>query len=394
MSLRLGSLAGFAVVVVCAASAAAQSSPPVVPVLEPTAEPPPASPSPCDEFSCYKRAVLDGNRFAAVGQDYTGVYVFARDAAGAWVQEAVLPVPDPSVYACSSEGCQPPDPMEFDPDFGLGLALDGDDLLVSHVHYDQASDTRDARVYVFHRFGSTWRHTQTIDEGCFATYPLLLEQGTALLGTCAYARTWFGRYRFVQELQTTDGQGFGFPGDFDGRTAVFGAFRAAYVFERFRYGWRQVQKLEPTDPSVDTGFGLAVAVSGDTIAVGAPQTPSEIPERTGVVHVYTRRAWGFRPTQVLSNPYPYGESEQNVIRRFGTAVAVDSGRLLASGETLYPFADPLPMNYLYQARWGRFAPTAALAAGGAHSVSIDRRWALVDSDGLRTGTYPVLFALP
>lgn len=391
MSLRLGSIAAFAIVVVCAGSAAAQTAPPPVPMLEPTAEPPPASPSSCDGFSCYKRAVLDGQRFAAVGSGYTGVYVFARNAAGEWSQEAVLPVPDPSVFTCVTEDCEPPDPMEFDPDFGRALALDGDDLLVSHVRYDQPSETYDARVYVFHRYGSTWRHTQTIDDGCFSTSLLLAERGTAFLGTCVYQRTWFGRYRFVQELRTTDGAGFGYPGAFDGRTAVFGGLDAVYVFERFRFGWRQVQKLEST--AANTEFASALAVDGGTIAVGAPGTPGAVAERPGAVHLFTRRVWGFRPTQVLTNPYPYGESEHGVIRRFGISVAIDGGRLLASGETLYPFADFQPMSYLYQSRWGRFTPSAALA-GSAHSVYIDRGWALVDSDGLRGGTYPLLYALP
>jgi hypothetical protein len=74
-------------------------------------------------------------------------------------------------------------------------------------------------------------------------------------------------------------------------------------------------------------------------------------------------------------------------------VATDFGRVLAGGEVWYPYADFLPMVYLYQSRWGRFVPKAVLSAGRASGLFLDRGWALVDVTGLRTGTFPVLFEL-
>ena len=47
---------------------------------------------------------------------------------------------------------------------------------------------------------------------------------------------------------------------------------AAYIFERNAGGagnWGQVKKLIPADPAAGDWFGISVAVSGDTVVVGA-----------------------------------------------------------------------------------------------------------------------------
>ena len=82
-------------------------------------------------------------------------------------------------------------------------------------------------------------------------------------------------------LVAADGDGFDHFGAslrWDGDTVVVGAYGdddlgtnagAAYVFAETGSGWEQQAKLVPADGELEDTFGCAVAVSGDTILVGA-----------------------------------------------------------------------------------------------------------------------------
>ena len=45
---------------------------------------------------------------------------------------------------------------------------------------------------------------------------------------------------------------------------------SAYVFVRSGTSWSQQQKLTANDGAAHDGFGYSVAISGDTVVVGAP----------------------------------------------------------------------------------------------------------------------------
>jgi hypothetical protein len=75
----------------------------------------------------------------------------------------------------------------------------------------------------------------------------------------------------------------------DGNLAVVGAKgSAAYVFERIDGVWTQRKKLEGTDhPWVDTAdFGAAVAISGTTVVVGAPLWGFDPKSQQGKAYVF------------------------------------------------------------------------------------------------------------
>jgi len=126
---------------------------------------------------------------------------------------------------------------------------------------------------------------------------------------------------------------FGMAIDLSGDTAVVGSADdslglptgAAYVLERQGEEWVEVAKLLPLDGSGDDEFGSAVAISGDTIAVGAPfHFGAGV---RGAVYLFERDAggpgaWG----QVLKLRAPNMDSDQ-----FGIALAID-GDTLAIGE--------------------------------------------------------------
>ncbi|HEX6737417.1 MAG TPA: hypothetical protein VF310_03990, partial [Vicinamibacteria bacterium] len=78
------------------------------------------------------------------------------------------------------------------------------------------------------------------------------------------------------------------------------------------------------EPQADAGFGRAVAVSGETMVVGAPTcrgANGQINE--GAVWVYTRDGAGWALQQRIANPRSVGDN-------FGTSVAI-AGDVLAVG---------------------------------------------------------------
>jgi hypothetical protein len=74
----------------------------------------------------------------------------------------------------------------------------------------------------------------------------------------------------------TSGDDFGASVAMSGNTIVVGApgqvgVGAAYVFTGSGTNWNQVAKLTPSDGTTGGQFGYAVALSGNTVAVGAPR---------------------------------------------------------------------------------------------------------------------------
>src|SRR5439155_8042475 len=176
--------------------------------------------------------------------------------------------------------------------FGRAVALSGDTAIVGASNEDGALM---GAAYVFVRSGSEW-----------------IEQA-----------------RLVPS-DHPEGAEFGYSVAIDGDTAVVGADRAgprciacgaAYVFVRSGDSWTQQAKVTPPMSPVSGYFGKSVAVSGDTIVVGAPeaQTPAGY---TGTAFVYVRSGTTWTEQSELI-PHHLGAAPQ-----FGLAVAVDGDTAL------------------------------------------------------------------
>jgi hypothetical protein len=96
---------------------------------------------------------------------------------------------------------------------------------------------------------------------------------------------------------------------------------AAYVFRRDGGTWPAEQKLTASDASLFSGFGGAVVVSGDVLAVGASNANSSVAE-SGAVYVfgYDGDAW--------SEDQKLWASDAAVSDLFGISVAIDGEWLL------------------------------------------------------------------
>ena len=107
---------------------------------------------------------------------------------------------------------------------------------------------------------------------------------------------------------------------------------AVYVFGRKGQSWKLEAKLLGPDTSGFREFGEAVAISGDTIVVGAPFDGPE-GESRGAAYVYTRKgnAWSLQTRLTPSDPAPN--------QLFGDAVAID-GDTIVVGAFLDSVAAP------------------------------------------------------
>ena len=173
--------------------------------------------------------------------------------------------------------------------------------------------------------------------------PWMLAAGCAVLlvsdATAATMATFAAPTANETQLVASDGAPddlFGSAVARDGDTLVIGAEQedlgvgvgldagAAYVFERDpgTGEWVETAKVRGADIDVGDDFGSAVSISGDTIAVGAPQHDVHTGGWAGAVYIFERdlggpSAWGER--QELTPPGIGG--------LFGAAVVVSGDRL-------------------------------------------------------------------
>jgi len=77
--------------------------------------------------------------------------------------------------------------------------------------------------------------------------------------------------------------------DIDGDVAVISNSNSTnpYVFERVNGVWTEVARLPPGESTTDFNYGYVVAVSGNTIAVGAIKVSGALP-RYGAVHIFEK----------------------------------------------------------------------------------------------------------
>jgi hypothetical protein len=97
---------------------------------------------------------------------------------------------------------------------------------------------------------------------------------------------------------------------------------AVYVFERSAGTWAQTAYLKPSSRGDEYYFGCSIALSGDTLVVGA--LGDSLTTRTGAVYVFRRDAGSWSLDERLTSP----NAELN--DRIGSAVAV-TPTLLAIG---------------------------------------------------------------
>lgn len=216
-----------------------------------------------------------GGNTVVVGGD-EAVYVFSKTEQG-WHQTAVLRGSD----TVAKDG------------FGYfgGLAISGHTVVVGAMAH--ASNT--GRAYVFNQVETSWQQVAELEGGgtmaddyfganiAISGLTLVVSDSTVGLGTAlprafVFSHTTFG-WRETAQLTIP----FGVGGDVAaaGDQISLGG-TSVYVFTSSTSGWHQTAKLNDPTPKVSDGFGVAIAMSRTTVAVGAEGAN----DSAGRVYVY------------------------------------------------------------------------------------------------------------
>ncbi|HTE06403.1 MAG TPA: hypothetical protein VK824_09420 [Planctomycetota bacterium] len=199
--------------------------------------------------------------------------------------------------------------------FGGSVALEGDTAVVGRW-WDSGPATHAGSAYVFTRSGGAFTQAAKLTAGDprpedmfgwsvalsgariavgapdrFLMLPHDNQLGRVFVFTGAGA-TWTQTAKLVSSPPLPHGQ-LGISVDLDGEQLIAGAFQdvftpelsgngAAYVYDFAGGAWTQSQKLFATDGSLEDEFGLAVAIEGSWILVGAPSRMASFPLWGGV----------------------------------------------------------------------------------------------------------------
>jgi hypothetical protein len=195
--------------------------------------------------------------------------------------------------------------------FGISVAISGDDVFVGSWNDDNVGFGGPGSVYVFTKPAGGWAGELSQTARLVASDRLdgdLLGASVAVSGGVLVA---------------------GAP--FDDNT--FGAQGSAYVFIRPPGGWQnatEAAKLVASDPGDQDRLGSAVAISGDTIVLGAYTADVGAATQQGAVYVFESAAWFGTMTQTAKLTSADGLGSD----AFGYAVAVD-GDTVVSGAILH-----------------------------------------------------------
>ncbi len=212
--------------------------------------------------------------------DAGAVYVFGLTPEGV-AERQKLTAPFPTVNDC----------------FGWSLAVHDDTLAIGSASHWAAGETGSAHVFV--RSGDNWVHHQE------------------LVASDGAAGDLFGHYASL-----TDGVlVIGAPG-----AEISGQDHrgSAYVFSKVGDLWVEQQKLEAGDGVGGDEFGISVALSGNTLLVGAKFGDSPTQSDTGAAYVFERAVDTWVEQQKI---YP---SDGGASDLFGDTVVLDGDRAVVS----------------------------------------------------------------
>ncbi len=247
--------------------------------------------------------------------DSGAVYVFVRSGTE-WTQQAYL--------KASNTGA--------DDRFGSAVAVAGDTLVVG-VHQEDSSGTgvittpnegasNSGAAYVFVRSGTTWTQQamlKGLNTGSFDQFGgiVSIDGNTLVVGAVGEDGSGTGVNPSSNEAVTSAG--------------------AAYVFVRSGTTWTQQAYLKASNTGMTDRFGIAVAVSGDTIAVAARDedgsgtginpASNDLAVDSGAAYVFVRSGTTWTPQATLK------ASNTSAGDSFGQSLAL-SGDTLVVGATL------------------------------------------------------------
>ena len=219
--------------------------------------------------------------------------------------------------------------------FGISVATDGQLAVVGAPFHVVGTDQ--GAVYVFQRTSpTTWPEVAKLTptgagpldlfgvavaiDGAFLAVSAPkagLDAGAVYIFTGSGA-SWT-QTQVLTASDTAPGQTFGAALALDGDTLAIGApgAEATYVFRETAGTWTEEQKVTMTSPTPGDEFGISVSLWGDELLVGAPFEDTDGPE-AGSAYLFTRS--GSTWTQQLR----FGSATPGAGDRFGRGVCIGS----------------------------------------------------------------------
>jgi len=270
------------------------------------------------------------------GKDVGAAYVFVRSN-NAWIQQAKL---------TSADG-------EAEDTFGGNVALSGDTAVVGVIRDDDTVKGNDSgSAYIFKRTGINWSQQAKLtaldaSAGDSFGWSIGVAGDTVVLGApydddkgknsgsvYVFSRTgetWSQQAK-ITAADGTEGDLFGISLAISGDTILVGAdlneekglkAGAAYVFTRSGRSWTQQAKLTAHDGSEGDIFGVRVALEGDTALISARRDDDNIMGRdSGSAYIFSRA--GNTWSQQVKLKAPDGAKDD----RFGRSVALSGDNAL------------------------------------------------------------------
>ena len=255
--------------------------------------------------------------------------------------------------------------------FGISVAINGDRIVCGAFGNSDLNQTEVGSAYVFRRIGSLWHQEQELtasDGASFARFGLsvAMNDDTIIVGADGDSELGFfsgAVYVFnfdgsnwvqQQKLHAQDARAsasFGYHLALSGDTMIVGApqdqvgthtLGAAYVFTRASHGWLQDRKLVAKDSDAFDGFGLRDAINADTIAVGS-MFDHDAALSGGAAYVYKRNGqsgWSLHEKLFASDALRDDA--------FGGAVAVSNNTVLVGAFGRSDVALNAGAAYLYE----------------------------------------------
>jgi len=257
---------------------------------------------------------------------------------------------------------------------GISVAMSGDTAVVGANN----ESTENGAAYVFVKPSSGWANmtqtaTLTASDGVAGDGfgqavaiggDVILVAAQNSSAVYLYVNPAGGWQDMTQTAKLTASAGqsrFGLALGVSGNTVVIGSYGTnqegtAYVYEKPSGGWVDMQQTGELLASDKGDFGLAVAISGNTIVVGSPTAISQ----EGVANLYTKPVGGWKDVEpvgtLTSNPVFAGANFGQAVSIAGDTVVV--GAFLAGNlrtGMAYIFVEP-------HNGWGDMTQTAQLFA--------------------------------
>lgn len=326
------------------------------------------------------------------GADSGAAYVFSRTS-GSWTEEQKLTPHDGATQSY----------------FGTSVSIHGDTVLVG-ANGDDEAGTDAGGAYLFRRDAGVWtEHAKVVaadgaQNDIFGVAVALDAQSAVVgatgdddTGSASGAAYMLGRDQggpdaWGEEAKVVARDGvareyLGYAVAVDADTAVAAGYGASdaglqtgavYVFERNGTGWQTSARLTAEGGAAEDRFGFALAVSGDTVVVGAYQN-DDVDAEAGSAYVFERSGgtWVQR-AKLLASDATLGD-------RFGVSVAIDGDTILVGAHGEDDGGSSTGAVYVFSRSGADWVETQRLKASDAAAGDSFGRVVAIDGDVLIAG---------